>query len=88
METQRSRARLGVYILVFFAMIVVGALVWSLLNEPITAALEFGSAYSNSSTADQYIGTLSSTWAYLLYFVLFLAGFALMGRAILEGRVR
>jgi len=87
MGTQRSRARLGVGIIVFFAMIVAGVLIWTLLNEPVTTTLAFGTDYSTSSTADTYLGYLTSVWGYLLYFVLFIAGVFLLGRAVFEGRV-
>lgn len=87
METQRSRARLGVAIIVFFAMIVLGALLWTLLNEPLTSVLDYGTAYSDSSTTDKYLGFLESIWGYALFIVLFISGMYVVGRGVIEGRV-
>lgn len=88
MNAQRSNARLAVGIIVFFAMIAIGALLWAILNAALTPVLDFGTGYSTSATADQYLGILTSVWGYALFFVLFIAGFALVGRAVVEGRVR
>lgn len=88
MESQRSRARLGVAIIVFFGMIILGALLWTMLNEPLTTVLDYGMGQSSSSTADRYLGMFDKIWGYALFVVLFIAGMYVVGRGVIEGRVR
>lgn len=73
-------------VLIFVAMLVVGALVFIALNDPTTQMINSASNYTTDSSAQDHIDTLETVWNGILIFVVFVAVLFLVARAVVEGR--
>lgn len=73
-------------VLIFIAILVVGALFFIAINEPATDIINTASGYTTDSDAQDHIDLLETIWNGILVFVAFLAGLFIIARAVVEGR--
>lgn len=73
-------------VIIFIAMIIVGALLFIAFNEPATDIISVSSNYTTDSDAQDHIDTLETIWQSILVFVAFVAGLFIIARAVVESR--
>lgn len=70
----------------FIAILVIGALLYIMLQEPMQGVFAAGSAQASSQQAQDAISLREQIWNSILYFVMFLAGVFILTRSVLESR--
>lgn len=73
-------------VLIFIAILVVGALFFIAINEPATDIISTASGYTDDTAAQDHIDLMETIWGGILVFVVFLAALFLIARAVVEGR--
>ena len=63
------------------------ALIYALLNQPVSMMLEMGSSHATTDEAVTGINHTQDAWAYAPAGAMLLAAFALITRAVVEGRL-
>ncbi len=78
---------LALGIVVFFAMIIVAALLYALASPAMSEILAFSSERAAESGGSQQVTTAETIWNNLLFVALFLAALFIIARAVREGAV-
>jgi len=77
---------LSVAIVSFFAVIVVAALVYTLLDPAVADIISMSSSQTSDQGATDVINLREQIWAAMLFYALFLAMLAVIARAVFESR--
>lgn len=85
MLTRDNRA-LGLGVVIFFAMIVIGALLYILL-DPVMASIETMTLdQTNNPRAETVINERATIWGGILFFVVFVSVISIIARSVFESR--
>lgn len=71
-------------IIVFFAMLTIGALLFSLFNQPVETGISTGMEISNRTVAQENLLLYGQIWDGLLYAVLLISGLTIIAAAVYE----
>jgi len=88
MRLRDDNRGLALGIVVFFAMLVVAALLYIMMDAAMVEIFAFATADATSAGATKQIQLAKQIWGGLLYVVVFLAVIFLVSRAVNEGSVR
>lgn len=73
-------------LVVFFAMLVTGALLFTIFQPGVENVLNSMLAQTDNQAAKDVINTRLTIWGYILFYVLFVAGLTLIARSVLQSR--
>jgi len=82
----RDNRALATGIIGFIAILVIGALIFTMLNQPMQAVFDAGSTQAQNQDATDAIALHEQIWNAVLYFVVFLGGVFIISRSVFEGR--
>jgi hypothetical protein len=83
---RRDERALGIGIVLFFAMITIGALLFVLMNPVVTNLESMMLEQTDAQTAENAIAERATIFGGILWFVLFAAGLFILARAAAESR--
>lgn len=70
----------------FIVILVIGAILFGFLAEPMSSVFAAGSEQATTQQAQDAIDLRQQIWNSVLYFVMFLAGVFILSRAVFESR--
>lgn len=73
-------------IIVFFAMIITGALLFTIFQPAIDQFLASMLSQTDNQVATDVINERQRIWGLILFYVVFVAGLALIARSVLQSR--
>lgn len=88
MELRDDDRGLALGIVVFIAMLVIGALLYMMMDTAMVDIFAFGFDQATSPGATQQVQLAQTIWQSLLYAVVFIATLFLIARAVNEGGIR
>lgn len=87
MDSFRADSRgLAIGLLGFFAILIVAALLYVLMDPAIQQIISMSTAQSDTTQAQEVIDERARIWDGILIFVVFLAGVKLIARSVFESR--
>lgn len=82
----RDQRGLSTGIMGFFAIIIIAALLYTLLDPGATNVFSMATEQASSTQAKEAIALREQIWSLMLYFMLFLAAIYMTARAVFESR--
>lgn len=86
MTLRDDQRALAIGIMLFFAGIVIAALLYILLDPAMTAVEDMALNQTSNSNATSAVNERASVWDNILFVPLFLTGLFIIGRAVFEAR--